>query len=50
MTPKQIERFSPWVLLLAVLLLVAGCQNRLLYQPHRGSEEDEIAAEPVLHH
>lgn len=27
-----------------VLLLVAGCQNKLLYQPQRGSEEDFVAA------
>jgi pimeloyl-ACP methyl ester carboxylesterase len=27
-----------------VLLLVAGCQNKILYQPQRGSEEDFVAA------
>ncbi len=27
-----------------LLLLLAGCQNRILYQPQRGSEEDFIAA------
>lgn len=35
------------VLLLAyvvLLLLVAGCQNKILYQPQRGPEEDFVAA------
>jgi pimeloyl-ACP methyl ester carboxylesterase len=29
---------------IVLLLLVAGCQNRILYLPRRGSEEDFIAA------
>jgi len=29
---------------IAVLLLVAGCQNRILYQPRRGAEENFIAS------
>jgi hypothetical protein len=32
------------LLYVVLLLLVAGCQNRILYQPRRGSEEAFIAA------